>query len=261
MNDFMYFAVLLDPTTKTHFLLHAFKKMIGYMEPSLTLASMDIKARQMVREVENRMENLFMTYLERLDSGGSSQQEASQIAIDVDDDNDFFGDFLCTGGSNSDPTDNELRTYLKENIVNYKKDFSILGWWRVNAIRFPTIARMAKDILAIQISSVASESAFSTCGRVVSEYRTSLSTLIVEALLCTQDWVRKSTNAIINNVDDILNDDDIALGKKITSFVLFLYNYYFITNNIFICVYVEIAQALNMLHIDDNDRGKKPMED
>nr|KAJ0222771.1 hypothetical protein LSAT_V11C200098720 [Lactuca sativa] len=234
MNDFMYFAVLLDPTTKSPFLLHAFKKMIGYMEPSLTPASMDIKARQMVREVENRMENLFMTYLERFDSGGSSQQEASQIAIDVDDDNDFFGDFLCTGGSNSDPMDNELRTYLKENIVNYKKDFSILGWWRVNAIRFPTIARMAKDILAIQISSVASKSAFSTCGRVVSEYRTSLSTLIVEALLCTQDWVRKSTNPIIDNVDDILKDDDIAL---------------------------EIAQALNILHIDDNDKGKKPMED
>ena len=43
-----------------------------------------------------------------------------------------------------DPMDNELRTNLKENIVNYKKDFSILGWWRLNAIRFPTVARMAK---------------------------------------------------------------------------------------------------------------------
>nr|KAJ0220887.1 hypothetical protein LSAT_V11C200066950 [Lactuca sativa] len=91
---------------------------------------------------------------------------------------------------------------------------------------------MAKDILAIQILSVASDSSFSTCGRVVSDYQTSLSTLIVEALLCTQDWVRKSRKPIIDNVDDILNDDDIAL---------------------------EIAQALNMLDIDDNDMGKRPM--
>nr|KAJ0188963.1 hypothetical protein LSAT_V11C800452830 [Lactuca sativa] len=195
MNDFRYFMVLLDLTSESPFLLHAFKKMIGYMEPSLTPMGIDIKARQMVREVENRMENLFMSYLERFDN-------ASQIVIDVDDDNDFFGDFLCTGGSNSDPIDKELRTYLKENIVNYKKDFSILGWWRVNVIRFPTVARMAKDILAIQISSMASESAFSTCGRVVSEYQTSLSTLIVEALLCNQDWVRKSINLIIDNIDD-----------------------------------------------------------
>nr|KAJ0200521.1 hypothetical protein LSAT_V11C600330750 [Lactuca sativa] len=87
MNDFMYFVVLLNPTTKSPFLLHAFKKMIGYMEPSLTPTGIDIKTRQMVRDVENRMKNLFMTYLERFDN-------ASQIVIDVDDDNDFFGDFF-----------------------------------------------------------------------------------------------------------------------------------------------------------------------
>ncbi|KAL7598128.1 hypothetical protein Lser_V15G25935 [Lactuca serriola] len=183
MNDFMYFAVLLGPTIKSPFLLHAFKKMIGYMEvmeQPLTPADIDIKACPMVREIENRMKNLFMTHLKRFDNGGSSQQEASQKVIDVDDDNDFvFDDFLCMGGSNSGPKDNEFRTYLKENIVNYKKDFSILGWWRRNAIKFPTVAQMAKDILVIQISSLASESAFSTCGRVVNDYRTSLSTLIV----------------------------------------------------------------------------------
>ena len=43
-----------------------------------------------------------------------------------------------------DPMDNELRTNLKENIVNYKKDFLILGWSRVNAIRFPTVPQMSK---------------------------------------------------------------------------------------------------------------------
>ena len=70
---------------------------------------------------------------------------------------------------------------------------------------------MLLDILAIQISTVASESAFSTSGRVLNEYRNSLSTLIVEVLLCTQDWVRKSRKPIIDDIDDILKDDDIAL--------------------------------------------------
>ena len=77
---------------------------------------------------------------------------------------------------------------------------------------------MLLDILAIQISTVASESAFSTSGRVLNEYRTSLSTLIVEALVCTQDWVRKSRKPIIDDIDDILKDDDIALG-------IFIFNY------------------------------------
>ena len=73
---------------------------------------------------------------------------------------------------------------------------------------------MLLDILAIQISSVAFKSTFNTRGRVISDYRTSLSTLIHEALLCIQDWVRTSTNPIIDNVDDVLKDDDIALDKK-----------------------------------------------
>lgn len=69
------------------------------------------------------------------------------------------------------------------------------------------------DILGIQISTVASESAFSTSGRVLDPYRTRLSTPIVEALICTQDWVRKSRKPIFDDVDDILNDDDIAKGN------------------------------------------------
>ena len=70
---------------------------------------------------------------------------------------------------------------------------------------------MCVDILAIQISTVASESDFSTGGRVLDPYRTSLSTKIVEALICTQDWVRKSRKPInVDSLEDLLNDDEIV---------------------------------------------------
>lgn len=92
---------------------------------------------------------------------------------------------------------------------------------------------MLLDILAIQISTVASESAFSTSGRVLDPYRTSLSTSIVEALICTQDWVRKSRKPIVDDVDDILKDDDIAIGKYLSSFNIFLTDYILHTN--FVC--------------------------
>ena len=68
------------------------------------------------------------------------------------------------------------------------------------------------DLLGIQISTVASESTFSTGRRVITEYRTNLSVLIVEALICTQDWIRKSAMPIIYNIDNLLNDYDVALG-------------------------------------------------
>ncbi|XP_026450850.1 protein trichome birefringence-like 2 [Papaver somniferum] len=50
---------------------------------------------------------------------------------------------------------------------------------------------MATDILAMPVSSVASESAFSTGKRVLTPWRASLSTRTVEALLCTQSFLQK----------------------------------------------------------------------
>ena len=69
---------------------------------------------------------------------------------------------------------------------------------------------MLIDILGLQISTVASEAAFSTSGRILDPYRTNLSANIVEALVCTQDWVRKSRKQIVDNIDEILKDDEVA---------------------------------------------------
>jgi hypothetical protein len=43
--------------------------------------------------------------------------------------------------------------------------------------------------MAVQVSTIASESAFSAGGRVVDPYRSSLDPDMVEALICTKDWV------------------------------------------------------------------------
>jgi hypothetical protein len=52
------------------------------------------------------------------------------------------------------------------------------------------LSGLARDVLAIPISSVASESAFSTSGRILDDFRSSLTPFMLEALVCTQDWLR-----------------------------------------------------------------------
>nr|KAJ0220820.1 hypothetical protein LSAT_V11C200064340 [Lactuca sativa] len=67
-----------------------------------------------------------------------------------------------------------------------------------------------------QISIVASESTFSNSRREIIDYRTNLSVVIVEALICTQIWLRKSSLLIYDyeEVHDVLADDDLAIEME-----------------------------------------------
>jgi hAT family C-terminal dimerisation region len=65
----------------------------------------------------------------------------------------------------------------------------VLEWWKENQPRFPELAKMARDILAIPICPVAPESAFSIGGKVLDQYKGSLNPDELEALICTKDWL------------------------------------------------------------------------
>jgi hypothetical protein len=67
--------------------------------------------------------------------------------------------------------------------------FDILLFWKGNEFRYPEVATMTCDILSIPISTVASEFTFSIGGRVIDQYMSSLKHDIVEALVCTRDWL------------------------------------------------------------------------
>ncbi|KAM3358479.1 hypothetical protein P3S68_021410 [Capsicum galapagoense] len=61
---------------------------------------------------------------------------------------------------------------------------------------------MARDVLAIPISSVASKCAFSMGGRVIDSFRSLLTPKLVQSLICLQDWLR-SESTPINIKEDI----------------------------------------------------------
>ncbi|XP_065199166.1 zinc finger BED domain-containing protein 4-like [Sycon ciliatum] len=75
----------------------------------------------------------------------------------------------------------EVTQFFTEKQVGSSVD--PLDWWRTNADRFPTMARLAKRVLCIPATSVPSERVFSAAGIIVSKLRASLTHENVDALV------------------------------------------------------------------------------
>ncbi|KAJ1700575.1 hypothetical protein LUZ63_000354 [Rhynchospora breviuscula] len=85
-------------------------------------------------------------------------------------------------------------------------------WWRLKSPEYPILSQLTKDILAVLVSTMASESAFSTSGRILSPARSSLNDESIEALLCGQDWLRASINEKGENIGEHLWNIDEGGG-------------------------------------------------
>ena len=48
--------------------------------------------------------------------------------------------------------------------------------------------KIARDVLAIPVTAVASESLFSTSGRIISPHRSRLAPSMIKVLMCMQAW-------------------------------------------------------------------------
>jgi len=87
-----------------------------------------------------------------------------------------------------------------------------LKWWKRHVDTYKVLAEMARDILAVPVSTVSSESAFSTSGRVLDQFRSSLGSKTVESLICAQDWLRGSTICV--DIEQLMDDmDKYEAGK------------------------------------------------
>ncbi|KAG6719082.1 hypothetical protein I3842_04G185800 [Carya illinoinensis] len=79
----------------------------------------------------------------------------------------------------------EVQRYFMEEVEVPNPAFEICIWWKANSIKYPILSRIVRDVLAIPITTVASESTFSTGGRVLDAFQSSLSpsTMIFLALV------------------------------------------------------------------------------
>lgn len=102
----------------------------------------------------------------------------------------------------------ELDLYLEAKRSPFDDDLDVLSWWQTEGKKYPTLSKIAKDLLAIPVSTVASESAFSTGGRLLSAHRSRLHPDILEALMCSQSWSLESS-------EDYEIDEDLLLPQQL----------------------------------------------
>ncbi|XP_037451414.1 zinc finger BED domain-containing protein RICESLEEPER 2-like [Triticum dicoccoides] len=184
VHGLMSVATVLDPRYKLHMLQALFGSLYG-------IEYADVK----VDEVRKLMANLLEQYREDVEVVATSEAmdtAAAQVG-GVDDVMNIFDQYMS-----SKPTicASQVRTkldlYLEEQTIKRvpDKDMDIINWWKVAGAKYPTLQKIAHDILPIPVTSVASESAFSTSARLLSSHRSRLVPSMAEALMCMQAWSR-----------------------------------------------------------------------
>ncbi|XP_013617801.1 PREDICTED: zinc finger BED domain-containing protein RICESLEEPER 2-like [Brassica oleracea var. oleracea] len=176
-NDILAVAAVLDPRLKFHFLEYCFS----------VLDQSTCKRR--LANVRSKIYKLFGAYKknQRISSAATtSQGEIPDVPAGYGGFYAFFSQKAVGSGKSA------LDIYLDEPLLDmaaYKK-LNVLHYWRDNSARFKELATMAREVLSIPITTVASESSFSIGSRVLNKYRSCLLPTNVQALVCTRNWLK-----------------------------------------------------------------------
>ncbi|KAI5343820.1 hypothetical protein L3X38_011696 [Prunus dulcis] len=197
MHGLMGVASILDPRYKM--------KQIEFLGPLIypNNAAQEIKKYKdilydLVKEYQSRSQQSQQVQSESLIPTSSSS--LSMPKLDLVKQLDVFVSHSTTHGH----VKSELDHYLEESLLprNDDDDFDILCWWKSNGIKYPTLHDIARDILAIPVSTVALESCFRTSGRIISPHHSRLHSNTVEALMCARDWLWSEIRASSPNENE-----------------------------------------------------------
>nr|KYP37109.1 Putative AC transposase [Cajanus cajan] len=151
LNMLLLIALVLHPRYK-----------LKFMHWLINQSFDGVVASNLKDKVESSIRLLFEKY-----NGGRIEFEANsqeaRLNEEASDDPYGYNQFFKSTGSHK----SELSKYLEESLEENQGDLDVLNWWKLNSGRFPILSNMARDLLAIPVSTVASKSAFSTGGRVL----------------------------------------------------------------------------------------------
>jgi hAT family C-terminal dimerisation region len=74
-------------------------------------------------------------------------------------------------------------------MLNENEDVDIMTLWKRNARVYPMLTMMARDVFVVPVSTVPSESCFSSANRILSDKRSKLGAHVFERLVCLKDLI------------------------------------------------------------------------
>ncbi|KAH9779204.1 BED-type domain-containing protein [Citrus sinensis] len=225
INKMLIIASILDPRAKMDFAKHIFEIIFG--NDSLMVEQMTKAVKDLLNEFYDAYNAFsasstpsmygesglsgsyggtsssqrFTTEANFVDVAGGEYDDAFQVS------RPFLGYARKVSVQNeSIRVVSEVERYLKDPVEDPSNlKLNVLLWWRVNGSRYPILEKIARDVFAVPVSTVASESAFSTGHRIIDKYTSSLAPAMVEALICTENWLQSKlfANPVYNLQEDI----------------------------------------------------------
>ena len=142
--------------------------------------------------------------------------------------------------------------YLSDPSEKLDDNFDVLAWWKENEFKYRVLSKIAQDVLVVLVSTVSSESTFSTGGRILDSFKSSLTPKTVEALICTQNWIgRKSVSLDIpHKLEDLEICSQIETGNSKSIYCLFVK----IIMYCYIIIYILFSDDLRLFYFSDDLR-------
>ncbi|KAM6574915.1 hypothetical protein CsatA_023242 [Cannabis sativa] len=195
IHGLMCVAVVLDPRYKFMLLEYYFPVIYGDEQYVTEIA----KVRELCCELLQEYGSKFPHLRERRVQEENVSTSSSTRRLDALSNFDRF----VRASYRVKNMKSELDLYLEENLIpRTKESFDICNYWKVTGLKYPLLSMIAKDVFAVPVSTVASESTFSTGGRHVSSHRSRLHPSTLEALVCTQNWLKTDKKATVNDEDN-----------------------------------------------------------
>ena len=190
LNVILVIATVLDPTNKLDYLDFFYEKYCEHMDDIQTCVDEIIKSMRLYFEK-------YREHFKRSDSQPMPHRAVFNVGSPVLSKRKLeeeFAQYKSRRRAYTQPRA-ELDAYLEEEyFANPNEKFDLLSWWKANAEKYPVLSAMARDFLAVPLSTVSSESVFSSGGRTLGDTRTSLTPQMLEALVCAKDWLIKVPN-------------------------------------------------------------------